>query len=78
MRGNELTEHYLGVWVTDAPDELSPGHSAVVTLILMYWPDEPYLDVIPGATFTLREGGNIVGFGSVTSPRMQIEQAQPR
>ncbi len=26
MIGNSLTEKYLGVWVTDAPDELSPGH----------------------------------------------------
>ena len=30
--GNSLTESYLGVWVTDAPDELSPGHTAEVTL----------------------------------------------
>jgi hypothetical protein len=65
MVGNSLTEKYLGVWVTDAPDELSPGHASEVTLNLMYWPEEKYTDVNAGATFTLREGPNIVGFGEV-------------
>lgn len=67
--GNHLTEEYLGVWVRDAPDELAPGQSADVTLVLMYWPDEKYENVIPGATFTLREGPLIVGFGRVVSRR---------
>jgi hypothetical protein len=63
--GNNLTEKYLGVWITDAPDELSPGHTSEVTLKLMYWPEEKYTDVKSGATFTLREGPNIIGFGKV-------------
>jgi hypothetical protein len=65
--GNLLTERYLGVWVKDAPDELSPGESADVTLVLMYWPEEKYEDVRPGVSFTLREGPKIVGFGHVAS-----------
>jgi hypothetical protein len=65
--GSLLTERYLGVWVKDAPDELSPGKSADVTLVLMYWPEEKYEDVSPGATFTLREGPKVVGFGQVLS-----------
>jgi hypothetical protein len=63
--GNEITEAYLGVLVEDAPDEWSAGESAEVTLVLMYWPDEQYVDVVPGATFTLREGPKIVGFGQI-------------
>ena len=63
--GNSLTESYLGVWVTYAPDELSPGHTAEVTLRLMFWPEEKYADVKAGATFTLREGPTIIGFGQV-------------
>ncbi len=63
--GNSLTERYLGVWVTDAPDELPPGQKSEVTLKLMYWPEEKYNDVRAGATFTLREGPNIIGFGRV-------------
>jgi hypothetical protein len=60
-------EHYLGVLVNDAPDEWFPGQSAEVTLVLMCWPDEKYENVIPGASFTLREGPKIVGFGKVLS-----------
>ena len=71
--GNRLTEHYLGVWVKDAPDEWVPGQSAELTLVLMYWPEEKYENVIPGATFTLREGGKIVGFGNVISISQQVE-----
>lgn len=63
--GNNLTENYLGVWVTDAPDELSPGQTSEVTLKLMYWPEERYKHVKAGATFTVREGPNIIGFGTV-------------
>jgi hypothetical protein len=63
--GNNLTENYLGVCVTDAPDELSPGQTSEVTLKLMYWPEERYQNVKAGATFTLREGPNIIGFGTV-------------
>ena len=65
--GNSLTEIYLGVWVMDAPDELSPGRTAEVTLRLIYWPEEKYADVRAGATFTLREGPMIIGFGQVIS-----------
>jgi hypothetical protein len=65
--GNLLTERYLGVWIRDAPDELSPGQSAEVALVLMYWPNENYEDVVPGVTFTLREGPKVVGFGQILS-----------
>ena len=75
MVGNSLTEKYLGVWVTEAPDELSPGHTSEVTLKLMYWPEEKYTDVKAGATFTLREGPNIVGFGKVLNSAEADEPA---
>jgi hypothetical protein len=65
--GNTITEHYLGLWVADAPDEIPPGGSAEITLRLMYWPEEKYEELVPGATFTIREGPKIVGFGRVLS-----------
>jgi hypothetical protein len=64
---NTVDERYLGVWISDAPDELIPGRSAEVTLLLMYWPKERYEGVAPEATFTLREGAGVVGFGSILS-----------
>jgi hypothetical protein len=65
--GNTITEHCLGVLLADAPDEIPPGGSAEVTLRLMYWPGETYEQLVPGATFTIREGPRIIGFGRVLS-----------
>ena len=65
--GNTIAEHYLGVLVADAPDEIPPGGSAEITLWLMYCPGEPYDQLVPGAAFTVREGPKIVGFGKVPS-----------
>jgi hypothetical protein len=45
------------------PEAMSPGESADVSLALMYFPEEPYDEVRPGTTFTIREGPLIVGFG---------------
>jgi len=64
---SRATEHYLGVLVKDAPYELAPGQNADVMFVLMYWPDESYDNVVPGATFTMREGPLIVGFGHIIS-----------
>jgi hypothetical protein len=65
ISGNTVTERYLGVLVTDVPDEIPPGGAAEITLRLMYWPEEKYEQLVSGATFTLREGMKIVGFGQV-------------
>ena len=59
--GNVCTEKYLGVMFVGGPDAIGPGESAKVTLALMYFPEEPYSEVGPGATFTLREGPDVVG-----------------
>jgi len=64
---NTIAERYLGVWITDAPEELIPGRTVEVNFKLMYWPEESYGGIAPGATFTLREGPNVVGFGSILS-----------
>ena len=65
--GNTIEERYLGVWILEAPDELVPGQANRVKLGLMYWPGERYDGAVPGATFTLREGPNIVGYGEILS-----------
>jgi hypothetical protein len=71
--GNALTERYLGVMFVGGPDALNPGESAAVSFVLMYFPEEPYDEVKPGATFTLREGPLIVGFGTVLSRSQRHE-----
>jgi hypothetical protein len=65
--GNVLTEQYLGVVFGAGPYELLPGVPAEVSFVLAYFPSAPdqYASVVPGAPFTLREGGSIVGYGIV-------------
>jgi hypothetical protein len=65
MPGMTPTEDYLGVLVTEGLDEIAPGATAEVTLRLMYWPGVNYEQLVTGATFTLREGARIIGFGHV-------------
>jgi hypothetical protein len=65
--GNRFTENYLGVMFVGGPDKMEPGDTAEVKLALMYFPDYPYHEVQPGATFTVREGPLIVGYGVILS-----------
>jgi len=65
--GNHLVENYLGVMFVGGPDQMDPGVTAEVKLALMYAPEVSYTGVEPGATFTLREGPEIVGYGLVLS-----------
>lgn len=67
--GRTLVEEYLGVEVVHTQELIRPGDRARVEMRLAYWPALGYAGVIPGATFTIREGGTIVGFGTVVSRR---------
>jgi len=69
--GNRFTENYLGVMFVGGPDTLEPGDSADVRLALMYFPEYPYEEVQPGATFTVREGSLVVGYGVIRSRGME-------
>jgi len=63
--GNVIDEEYLGVVFMPDAAPVDPGVARVATLGLMYYPQVQYERVVPGATFTLREGGRIVAFGKV-------------
>jgi hypothetical protein len=67
LDGNRFTENYLGVMFVGGPDTMEPGDTAEVKLALMYFPDYPYNEVQPGATFTVREGPLVVGYGVIVS-----------
>ena len=64
--GNVCTEDYLGVAFLAGPEVIQPGDSCTVTMSLMYYPEVDYSRLRRGTTFTLREGGQIIGFGRVT------------
>ncbi|MBI5529483.1 MAG: hypothetical protein HY897_24420 [Deltaproteobacteria bacterium] len=63
---NLCTEEYLGVAFTDGPEHVEPGVPTTVTMALVYWqPGFEYSAAVPGATFTLREGPAVIGFGTI-------------
>jgi translation elongation factor EF-Tu-like GTPase len=63
--GNEIQETYLGVAFLSGPEKVEPGESFMAELVLMYWPHPVYDSLVPGATFTVREGAKVVGYGQV-------------
>lgn len=63
--GNRLTEDYLGVAFSDGPDHIELGQPAITRMVLVYWPRVDYSAAVPGATFTLREGGHIIAHGRI-------------
>ena len=67
LDGRTLVEPYVGVAFVGGPEQLNPGETAEVELALMYYPHPIYEGVNTGATFTVREGTTIVGFGTVLS-----------
>ena len=63
--GNEIRETYLGVIFVSGPDEVRVGEPIEAEAELMYYPQTEHEAVVPGATFTIREGARIVGYGRV-------------
>jgi len=68
--GNVIQEEYLGVEFVSGPENIVPGESFLAELALLYWPDVTYEALASGATFTVREGPHIVGYGTVKSVSM--------
>ncbi len=64
---NWIEEEYLGVAFFDGPkgDPLPTGEDMIVTMTLCYAPSPVYDKVQADATFTLREGGRVIGFGKI-------------
>ncbi len=65
-------ETYLGVCFTECDQECQLGQPVRVAMELMYHPRVDYSEVQPECTFTIREGGKIVGYGTVLSRVAQI------
>lgn len=65
---NQSTEHYMGVQFEPALSIADPTTgSGRYPLRMMYYPRVDYSSLKTGATFTVREGGCIVGHGVVVS-----------
>ena len=66
--GDVVDEEYLGVAFLEGPRELRFGEPAEVLLRLDY-PNVDYSSLCVGASFTVREGAKIVGYGIVLETR---------
>jgi hypothetical protein len=55
----------LGVQFQQTDEKLEFNKPFTAELILVYYPHPIYEALVPGATFTIREGAQIVGFGKV-------------
>jgi hypothetical protein len=62
-------EEYLGVVFFEGPEVVEPNIPIKVSMVLMYFPNVNYERLIPNATFTIREGAIVVGFGWVINRR---------
>lgn len=72
-------ETYLGVAFVGAPTEIVAGESFLAKLALLYWPNITYEALVPGATFSIREGPHSVGYGTVESrPTLREINNEPR
>src|SRR5215207_11461796 len=63
--GNRIQETYLGVVFLSGPEAVAFSEPIWVEMGLLYYPNPMYDTLIPGATFTIREGPKVVGFGEV-------------
>lgn len=61
---NFSMEEYLGVAFFDGPKIIEPGVAIKTSMVLVYFPNVNYEKLIPNATFTIREGAKVVGFGN--------------
>lgn len=62
---NIIQETYLGIAFQSGPENIEFNKPFLAELVLMYYPRPVYDSLVPGATFTIREGAQIVGFGTV-------------
>lgn len=60
-------EAYQRVAFLEGPSPYTAGDAGRFVLELIYYPEVSYADVQPGATFTVREGGQVIGHGVVLS-----------
>lgn len=63
--GNTIIDDYLGVAFVSGPETLVAGKLARFNIKLWYYPEVNYDSLEEGATFTIREGSTIVGYGRV-------------
>ena len=74
MEGNYVTEHYVGVAFRSTVEQIEFNKAFPAKLVLVY-PHPDYAEtILEGATFTLREGAAIIGYGVITRSLSEIPE----
>lgn len=60
-------EHYMGIEFVAGPDDAEFDVPLPCTLRFTYFPRVDYSTAIDGETFTVREGGRVVAYGTLNS-----------
>jgi hypothetical protein len=66
--GNFIDEEMLGIAFTSGPEKVRAGQTFIAILQLAFYPHPAYDALVPGTTFTIREGPKIVASGRVIGP----------
>jgi hypothetical protein len=64
-------DRMLGVAFHDGPQVPLVGAEMRVAMALMYYPHPIYDELEPGVTFTVREGAQIVAYGTVCAKHIK-------
>ncbi len=73
---NTILDEYLGVEFWSGPDPIPVSSAFLLTMRLSYHPAPMYDSCVPGATFTIREGGRITGHGEIKRRWIEKEPDQ--
>ena len=74
---NYILDEYLSVAFWSGPASIPISSPFLLTLYLWCHPDPIYDGCVPGATFTIREGGTIIGHGEIKRRWIEEEQGEP-
>ena len=75
--GNDIDEVMLGIGFTAGPEAVQINQTFTAVLQLAFYPHTAYDAVVPGATFTIREGPKIVAYGRVVSMTASPKSQRP-
>lgn len=62
---NHDTQAHFGITFESGPRVVPRDAEFIATAFLTFYPGVDYKEYVPGATFTMREGHKVVGFGTI-------------
>jgi hypothetical protein len=64
-KNRTILDEFLGVYIKSVPPDIRPDTEGEYELALFFYPNVNYDKLKSGATFTVRAGGAVIGYGEV-------------